>query len=221
MQERIVTKAVLSHDPREGSDFIVLIVVGILRELAIWRPGDAVWTVISGSGPLADVICFEGIFYALDCNNTLFLVDVDPDPKVKTVSCNFPSFRKPPIGHCLLDLERKLLVVQMLKYNAVPEDPIEFRYNMKEPGLCELHAIDDLTLFVGSNSALVFDPSKHSGCVENGIYFADMAGFCRRKVHRHDLGVYDVVDKMMRQFCPGDELFHPTDAVLTWLSPNP
>ncbi|KAJ3674853.1 hypothetical protein LUZ60_005469 [Juncus effusus] len=224
MQERIVTKAVLSHDPREGSDFILFIIVGMPRKLAIWRPGDTVWTFISGPCGLSDVISFDGTFYALHCNLILFAIDVGYDPKVTTMSCHPYLFRKPPIGLCLLDLRGKLLVVQMLKYNAVAEDPIELcvlHYNMKEPGLCELHAIDDLALFVGSNSALVFDPSKNSGCVENGIYFADMAGFCRRKVHGHDLGVYDVVDKMMRQFCPGDELFHPTDAVLTWLSPNP
>ncbi|KAJ3671417.1 hypothetical protein LUZ60_007496 [Juncus effusus] len=228
MQTRIVVRAVLSHDPRERSDFTLMILFGECYKLAFWRPGDTSWTMVRYPPQtlvaLMDIICFEGKFYAVSCDE-LFAVDVVYDePKIIRIKPRILSnLKRVAIAAYLVDYKGKLLLV--LRFKDFWSREKKFRIlslDLKKETCNELDDIDDLALFVGNNSALVVNPSKISGCVGKTIYFTDLGESYYWLEKGHDFGVYNVVTKTTGRFSPaGDEAFDPPNAALTWLAPNP
>ncbi|KAJ1691047.1 hypothetical protein LUZ63_015202 [Rhynchospora breviuscula] len=86
MQIRIVFKAILSHDPKERSDFTAMILFGELNTPAFWRPGDLCWTIVDGQvGSMDDIVYFEENFYVLPSGIQLYVVDFEPKPKLREV----------------------------------------------------------------------------------------------------------------------------------------
>ncbi|KAJ4769906.1 F-box family protein [Rhynchospora pubera] len=86
MQIGIVLKAILPHDPKETSGFTAMIIFGQMNTPAFWRPGDVCWTVIdSPESFVEDIIYFKGNFYILSPENMLYVVDFEPEPKLREV----------------------------------------------------------------------------------------------------------------------------------------
>ncbi|KAJ3708338.1 hypothetical protein LUZ61_012043 [Rhynchospora tenuis] len=91
MQPRIVFKAILSHDPKERSDFTAMILFGEMHDSAFWRPGDSSWTVIVGpTFSMDDILYFEGNFYVVSAMNLLYMVDFESEPKLIEVGLEIP-----------------------------------------------------------------------------------------------------------------------------------
>jgi hypothetical protein len=111
MQSRIVRKAVLSHDPRQRSDFMAMILFGGPIKLAIWQPGDTAWTVVKSEGvAVADAICFKEEYYVVSLMNNLYKVYMESEPKIERVIVYVP-IGIPMEWQYLVDFNGELLLV--------------------------------------------------------------------------------------------------------------
>ncbi|XP_078157721.1 F-box/kelch-repeat protein At1g57790-like isoform X2 [Carex rostrata] len=112
IQVSIVQKAILSHDPKERPDFMLMILVGISVP-AFWKPGDSSWTVIRVTVPgIKDVIYFDGHFYFLTNKNALLFLDFQPDPKVHDIRSPRIRLRRRTAQSYLVNYFGNLLLVE-------------------------------------------------------------------------------------------------------------
>ncbi|KAJ3686446.1 hypothetical protein LUZ61_015610 [Rhynchospora tenuis] len=102
MQPLIVFKAILSHDPKERSDFTAMILFGEKNNLAFWRSDDSSWTLVNcPPDRMEDVLYFKGNFYVVSSMNVLYVVHFEPEPKLTEVG--------PPIGVVKCSLQKYLM----------------------------------------------------------------------------------------------------------------
>ncbi|KAJ4786106.1 F-box family protein [Rhynchospora pubera] len=222
MQIRIVSKAILSHDPKERSDFTAMIMFGEMNTPAFWRPGDLCWTVVDGQkGSLYDITYFKGNFYVLSPVNVLFLVDFEPEPKLREVG---PQLEVEGVAQeqYLIDFDGNLLLIERFCECVEKNKITTIGFNVIEPNLeenilYEWYDIDGYALFVGRNSSIYVNASHFRKCKKNGIYFThitDPLDVC------DDLGVYDMTDKKISKFY-SVEVFPTPVGSPVWLTPNP
>ncbi|KAJ3696008.1 hypothetical protein LUZ60_001385 [Juncus effusus] len=165
----IVSKALLSHDPKENPDFTVVIMFGEIIRPAIWRVGDTVWKIIDCPYPLSDVIWYEGELYIYSFR-IMYVVDVvGSNPKATKIFTLMSHNMRSSLY--LVGFQGNLLLIERFKRR---NELTVSRVNLKEGARDGLSNIDDLALFVGNNSALVVDPSGFPGCIPNGIYFINV-----------------------------------------------
>lgn len=90
-----VSKAILDHDPSEGSDFKVVIMYGKQRNnTAICKSGDPTWNLIKGGNPeINDVMFFRGRLYVFSHwpENKLYVMDNWSDMKITEVNLTIPD----------------------------------------------------------------------------------------------------------------------------------
>ncbi|KAJ3679679.1 hypothetical protein LUZ60_017690 [Juncus effusus] len=110
VQKQIVVKALLSHDPKERSDFTALILFGYPCKLVLWRPGDADWTVIKGLKHLSDVICFKGDFFVISERDIVYEVGLNPE--IKQIACKTPSSELIGNWRYLVNFKGQLLLIR-------------------------------------------------------------------------------------------------------------
>lgn len=70
-QPLIVQRALLSADPSECKDSVVLVMLRGYHKLAFCKSGDEQWTLLKFPHLVSDIIYFEGKFYAIDTYNRL------------------------------------------------------------------------------------------------------------------------------------------------------
>ncbi|KAJ4817430.1 F-box protein (DUF295) [Rhynchospora pubera] len=206
MQTLLVFKAILSHDPKERSDFTVMILFGEFHTLAFWRPGDSSWTVVDGpKRRMEDVLYFKGNFYVISSMNGLYVVDFEPEPKLRKVG---PEIR---IEGCVLQsyltyFDGNMLFIERYgrssKNNRI--DTARFtviEIDLEEHCLYECYDIDDYALFLGRNSSIAVDSSHFPECKKNSIYFTHLTeSHSGDEFGFHDLGVFDMADKKISTF---------------------
>ncbi|KAJ3688286.1 hypothetical protein LUZ61_017450 [Rhynchospora tenuis] len=222
MQIKIVSKAILSHDPKERSDFTVMIMFGEMNTPAFWRPGDLCWTVVDGQkGCLYDIIYFKGNFYALSPVNVLYLVDFEPEPKLREVGprIEVEGFAR---EQYLIDFNGNLLLTERFCERVEKNKITTVGFNVIEPNLeenilYEWYDIDGYALFVGRNSSIYVNASHFPKCKKNGIYFTHITGSLSAC---DDLGIYDMTDKTISKFY-SVEVFPTPVGSPVWLTPNP
>ncbi|KAJ4808346.1 F-box family protein [Rhynchospora pubera] len=230
MQTRIVFKAILSHDPKERSDFTAMIIFGRFHTPAFWRPGDLCWTVVDGpEGCMHDIVYFKGNFYVLSMGNELYVVDFESKPKLKEVGPQI-DIEGCPAQRYLFDFNGNLLLIE--RFCECVEEKVEERlnvtvgFNVMEPNLeenilYEWHHIDDFAVFLGRNSSIYVNSNHFSKCKRNGIYFTHLTySYSAEKFGSHDLGVFDTTDKKISKFY-SDEVYYPLVGSPVWLVPNP
>ncbi|KAJ3701060.1 hypothetical protein LUZ61_004765 [Rhynchospora tenuis] len=222
MQARIVSKAILSHDPKERSDFMAMIMFGEMNTPVFWRPGDVCWTVVDGQDSLSyDNTYFKGNFYVLSPVNELYVVDFDPKPKLRVVG---PEIR---VKGCvseeyLIDFNGNLLLMERFcgfeETNLFTNGFNVIEPNLEENILYEWYDIDGYALFVGKNSSIYVNVSHFPTCKRNGIYFTHITDESRYACH--DFGIYDMTDKKISKFY-SLEVFPAPVVLPVWLTPNP
>ncbi|KAJ3686568.1 hypothetical protein LUZ61_015732 [Rhynchospora tenuis] len=226
MQTIMVSKAILSHDPKERSDFMVMILFGDRNAPAIWRPGDALWTVIEGPKYVImdDIIYFKENFYVLSALNVLYVVDFNPKPKlievgpqIKIEGCFWQPWQR-----YLVDFNGNLLLIerfcQRLDKELFMTSAINVaELNLEENCLCERFDISDFALFLGRNSSIFVNSSHFPMCKKNSIYFTE--SYFPFKFGCRDVGVFDMTDRTINTFYP--VVFPPCVGSPIWLVPNP
>ncbi|KAJ4789101.1 F-box family protein [Rhynchospora pubera] len=230
MQTRIIFKAILSHDPKERSDFTVMIMFGVMHTPAIWRPGDLCWTVVDGPKRcMHDIVYFKGNFYVLSPGNDLYVVDLESKPKLIEVGPQI-DIEGCPAQRYLIDFNGNLLLLE--RFCECVEEKIEDQlnvtvgFNVMEPNLeenilYEWYDIDDFAIFLGRNSSIYVNSSHFPKCKRNGIYFTHTTvSFSADKFGCHDLGVFDMTNKKISKFYSVN-VFPPLVGSPVWLTPNP
>ncbi|KAL3498855.1 hypothetical protein ACH5RR_041587 [Cinchona calisaya] len=86
-REIFVEKFVLSANPCETSDFVVMLICGSVRYLAFWRNNDQNWTKIKTRNSVyGDVKYHDGKFYAIDHKGYFVVCDISgPNPTKATL----------------------------------------------------------------------------------------------------------------------------------------
>ncbi|KAJ4769893.1 F-box family protein [Rhynchospora pubera] len=226
MQVGIVWKAILSHDPKERSDFTAMILFGQKNNPAFWRPGDSSWTVVDGPDcRMEDVVCFKGNFYVISSMNELYVVDFEPVPKLIEVG--------PPIGKegrprqtYLLDFDGYMLLIERFCRLAEHELSVTVRFNVIEPNLeedrlYEWFGVDDCAVFLGRNSSILVESSHLPMCRKNSIYFTHLTeSYYGDEFGCYDLGIFNMTDETIDTFY-STEVFPPLVGSPVWLTPNP
>ncbi|XP_078148533.1 F-box/kelch-repeat protein At1g57790-like [Carex rostrata] len=230
MQRLIVTKGILSHDPKVmRSDFTAMILFGEKNTPAIWRPGDSNWTVIKGRGvgvAMDDAIYLNGNFYVISAMNEIFhVVDLrsGSDPKMIEIKHRIAPMicaHRYIVGFkgCLLLIERIQRANEKGQYKTKV-------FTLLEPDLWESewrgrYHIDGCAIFLGVNSAIVIDASQFAECKGNTFYFTDLASPYSPNFGCADLGAFDYVNRTITTYYP-HQIFHPLLAPPLWLTPNP
>ncbi|KAJ4782205.1 F-box family protein [Rhynchospora pubera] len=230
MRTLIVFKAILSHDPKERSDFTAMIMFGKFRTPAFWRSGDLCWTVVDGPEvSMHDIVYFKGNFYVLSPGNELYVVDFESKPKLIEVGPQV-DIEGIPAQRYLIDFNGNLLLIE--RFCECVEEKVEellnvtVEFNVMEPNLeenilYEWHHLDDFAVFLGRNSSIYVNSNHFPKCKRNGIYFTHTTdSHSAEKFGCHDLGVFHMTNKTISKFY-SDEVFPPLVGSPVWFTPNP
>ncbi|KAJ4807788.1 F-box family protein [Rhynchospora pubera] len=230
IQPRYIFKAILSHDPKETSDFTAMILFGEMHESAFWRPGDSSWTVIDGPrGSMDDILYFKGNFYAVSPRNKIYVVDFEPEPKLIKVGPKIPlenGVESCGIQRYLIDFNGHMLLIERTYKSDEKARCITDGFIVIEPKLEQncyniCYDIDGYALFLGRNACIHVDSCHLPKCKKNGIYFTHPnESLSPKKFGFHDLGVFDMTDKTMGTFYSVDVFFPCIDSPV-WITPNP
>ncbi|KAJ3691893.1 hypothetical protein LUZ61_000014 [Rhynchospora tenuis] len=232
MQTLLVYKAILSHDPKEKSDFTAMIMFGVKNEPAFWRPGDSSWTVIDGLGySMDDILYYKGNLYLVAACNLLCVVDFECKPKLVEVGIEIPARisvgESTGIQRFLVDFNGQMLLIERTghsveNYKVITDGFVVIEPNLEQNCYNTWYDIDGYALFLGRNACIHVDSCRLPKCKKNGIYFThptesqspDEFGF-------HDLGVFDMItNKIMGTFYSVEKVFPQVDSPV-WITPNP
>lgn len=227
MQLTIVFKVALSHDPRERSDFIVVILFGHVYRPAFWRPGDTSWTMIEAPRVrMEDVIFFKGNCYVADGTNEIFVVEFGPHPKLTAVQPSPGPSERATAQVYLAVLNGVLVLLERFHYLVEKRHLITDKFNILEPefnenAIYEWEDIDGFALFVGTNSTIVIDASQFAACNRDSIYFTHItSSLSADKFGYDDLGVFDIIGNTVSSYYRYKD-FHPQIGAPIWFTPSP
>ncbi|KAJ1691098.1 hypothetical protein LUZ63_015253 [Rhynchospora breviuscula] len=227
MQTLVVFKAILSHDPKERSDFTAMILFGQKNSPAFWRPGDSSWTLMVNCPTyrMEDVLYFKGNFYVVSSMNVVHVVDFVPEPKLTVVG---PEIWEGCVAlqKYLVDFNGSMLLIQRFceeapenKSNTVDFDVI--KPNLEKNCFYYWDDMDDCALFLSRNSSIFVHSNDFSMCKKNSIYFTHLTqSFSADEFGCHDLGIYDMIDEKISPFF-SLEVFPPKVGSPVWITPNP
>ncbi|KAL3499364.1 hypothetical protein ACH5RR_038457 [Cinchona calisaya] len=210
-----IRRAVLSANPSETSNFVLMVVHSRGKNLGFWRPGDKSWTgIVSRQGAFSDVNYHNGKFYAISYGGQIWSWDVTaPDLTVaQRLFCI--DFRL--IGgreSYVVESSGELLIVSRdgagiasygetygaTNFRVIQLDLIRSRWN-------ELRSLGERAIFVGFNGAFSVDSTNFSGIIRpNCIYFTDDSDEAFRYTNSHlgggkDMGVYNLEDRKIGRF---------------------
>ncbi|XP_078157472.1 F-box/kelch-repeat protein At1g57790-like [Carex rostrata] len=227
-QDSIVRKAILSHDPKERSDFTLMVLVGLMRVPALWKPGDSSWTVISVS-KIWDVIYFDGNFYFVTLRNTLLFLDFQPDPKMHDISSPRIRLRRITAQSYLVNYFGNLLLVERWDRLCIKKRYYKtcyfniLRLDFEKKKVYRSKTIGEAAIFLGTNDSIVINPNElvpgcKYKCKTKSIYFTDVTKpLC---VERIDMGIFNTSEKTFSTFYP-PEIHHTRVGAPIWFTPNP
>ncbi|KAJ3705903.1 hypothetical protein LUZ61_009608 [Rhynchospora tenuis] len=185
MQTIIVWKAILSHDPKERSDFIAMILIGEKHKPAFWRPGDSSWTVIHGLNcSMDDILYFKGNFYVVAANSLLSVVDFQCKPKLVEVGIEIPGeiSVQGGIQKYLIDFNGHMLLLERLGHfeengKTITDGFIVIELKLEQNCYSIWNDINGYALFLGRNACMHVDTCRLPKCKKNGIYFTHQTEF--------------------------------------------
>ncbi|KAJ3690390.1 hypothetical protein LUZ61_019554 [Rhynchospora tenuis] len=231
LQTLYVYKAILSHDPKEKSDFTAMIMFGVKNEPAFWRPGDSSWTVIDGLDySMDDILYYKGNFYLVAAMNLICVVDFECKPKLVEVGIEIPA--EISVGECgiqrfLVDFNGHMLLIERSGHSVENYKVITDGFVVIEPKLEQncyntWYDIDGYALFLGRNACIHVDSCRLPKCKKNGIYFTHpIESQSPKEFGFHDLGVFDMItNKIMGTFYSVEKVFPQVDSPV-WITPNP
>ncbi|KAH7658598.1 F-box domain-containing protein, partial [Dioscorea alata] len=183
--DQLIYKAVLSADPSESFDYIVIVVYFRTENLAFWRPGDLTWTMIRNHIYIEDIIWYNEGFYVVGSDNQLIEFSY-------LDSLSFFLWRKYLVNFMgdLVLVFRKIVN----KYGGDDEDGFAqyypndvnarhfmrttcfklFKFDRERNDFVKLNSIDDHILFLGANhTMMIATTALGEKTKSNSIYFTD------------------------------------------------
>ncbi|XP_060196327.1 uncharacterized protein LOC132625752 [Lycium barbarum] len=212
--EYYVEKALLSSDPHTTDDYILMIIQGVPRSLAYWKPGKKGFiTPGLPERAYSDVTWHDGQFYGVDYGGNVVILDfrggLEPTigRVVKGVPSEFICGMRLYIVHSLGDLF-------VITRDGVCNHPETNSYGVEEFIVSKVDVdnesyeeVDDLekrALFLGFSASLVVE---QYGCKANHIYFTDdcsEAYYSSEKGGGKDMGIYNLFEDTIEPHYTGE-----------------
>ncbi|KAL3498807.1 hypothetical protein ACH5RR_041539 [Cinchona calisaya] len=208
-------RAVLSADPSDTSDYVLVVVHSGGRHLGFWRPGDKSWTRIAAkrTGAFSDVNYYKGKFYAIDYSGRIWIWE-DGDDEARFLFC---------IDTRIIDVDARqwYLVESEGELLIVGRDGVHFEDDEETYGATnfrvihldlvksdwkEIRNLGERAIFVGHNSALSVDVASFPGIIKpNCIYFTDDSieayyWTLSQQGGGKDMGIYNLEDGKIERF---------------------
>ncbi|XP_078176393.1 F-box protein At1g10110-like [Carex rostrata] len=231
LQISVVHKVVLSHDPKERSDFTVMILAGEYWIPAFWKPGDSSWTVIRVLKKTFTDFIYSNEheqFVFVTAYNEILALDFEPDPKLYEIDPRvWPT--RPSVGNYIVDYSGDILIVERVQWFINNRHTKTKLFNVLRPDYEEeemyhCSGIGEYALFLGRNDFIVIDPTKlilGCKCKTNSIYFTDLTDIFFNEVDScNDLGIFNMGDKTFDTFY-SPEIHHTFVGAPIWFTPNP
>ncbi|KAM0939149.1 hypothetical protein DsansV1_C21g0167531 [Dioscorea sansibarensis] len=222
--DRLILKAVLSADPDECLDYVIMVISMNISDLKYWRSGDPSWTRAEIlDHKFYDVIWYKGAFCALSMVNEVIGVSLNPDLKFKQIA---PPARR-TFGNCsyLVDCMGDLLIIKRTTEETYTEHLYTrafsvFKLDEKLMEFIQVKSIGDRALFLGRNSTMAIPASEFPGCLSDSIYFMDDLAVTGHEYGYEDFGLYNMKDKIFEIF-PPKNVYTPSKFQPLWLEACP
>lgn len=204
--DQIISKAIISANPSEGSDYIVMAIYFVDYGLAFWRPGDLRWTVVNSNFLLKDIIWHNGGFYVVGKHSQVCRVEYGLNNKLIEITSHDNDYlykKKIYVVDFLGDL---LLVYRIMDLIVKTKDfyrtkrVVLFKLDQDENQFVELKSIDGHVLFLGSNHAMCIPTTMMDKTKDNTIYFSDDNIYTSYKYGFRDSGIYSIRDESVTLF---------------------
>ncbi|GAB2212052.1 hypothetical protein Droror1_Dr00025396 [Drosera rotundifolia] len=236
MFAQFVQKCALSSSPSSGiDDFSVMIIYGKFSRLAIWSVGDNAWTRVEAAGHMfkgafLDITCFQGDFYAVDCECRVLAVactrskpgmgEITKTPIKANVVVDVSRFCPEFVIPYLVESGNKLLVVPRSFAN---EDSLKFsvlEVNVSNGEAQEVNDLGNMALFLGDNHSMSIEASTRNGCKANCIYLADDSVHCRLECFKEEkrFAIYNLSDSSVEHCYAGEMCSRFTSSL--WIEPR-
>ncbi|XP_021837861.1 uncharacterized protein [Spinacia oleracea] len=226
-------KFVLSENPSTTSDFTIALVLSepylnssICHEIvSFWRNGSCEWDTFVECGDVYftlyqchDITFYQGEFYAVDDSGNIVCFQFDQSGEhqarlIKESERNMYKDQQLTIINYLVESSDRLLLVCRLKklldqiYRTVSFEVFEL--NIHNGTAERVVHLEDVAIFVGSNSSYSVNVSVDNVFKPNSIYFTDDFKVAR---HRHwyesnsrgtDMGVYSLAGNHIHSYYDG------------------
>lgn len=209
MRDSFVKKVIVSQSPYNEASFVAFAILNRHGEVAYCRNGDDSWRIVAQVRSYSeDVICFNGVFYAVDKFGSIAICDVTDVNGCETPKVRFINVEQQIGGDMqyLVDgMGELLLVSRYLEFDIDIEHYVEvcktvrfcvYRLDVSERRWERVSSLGDKVLFIGENSSFALLASDYAGCEGNRIYYTDdySGGNYDGIAGDHDVGVYSLVD---------------------------
>ncbi|KAL5714530.1 hypothetical protein ACHQM5_016477 [Ranunculus cassubicifolius] len=178
-----IVKAVLIANPLMTEFVVMVIMERAPCALAFFKSGTEAWTLIAESeGTIFhDLVCFQGEFYAVDSNGTVYLLDLSDKSKVVKIAnppealLEVESFRQ----SYLVESENELLLVY--RYFKKPRGTpfcstsyfTAYKLALSNSTWSQMSDLTEQVLFLGTNCSFSLSARDYPSCRGNSIYFTD------------------------------------------------
>ncbi|KAH7658604.1 F-box domain-containing protein [Dioscorea alata] len=184
--DQLIYKAVLSADPSESFDYIVIVVYFRTENLAFWRPGDLTWTMIRNHIYIEDIIWYNEGFYVVGSDN--HIVNKYGGDEGNDDEDGFAQHYPNAVN------ARHFMHTTCFKL---------FKFDRERNNFVKLNSIDDHILFLGANHTMMIATTAMGEKIKsNSIYFTDHDCWIERD-HMHifrDSGIYNISDRSITLF---------------------
>lgn len=226
-----IYKAVLSSAP-SSPDCAVMIIYSDYGRLAFTKPGHQTWTLLeSESGPVDDIIYFNGSFLAVNLSWEVWICDISGS-QLKTI-----RFAAAPALQDVdeIEYEAKYLVesggeiymVTRNLYDTARRDIPYMRtwtFSVLKLDMCnkrweEVENLDHCSFFLGNNHSFSTWASDYPEFRKNSIYFTDdYCGFLNIP-RNFDMGIYNFQNTQIEHYPVGHDALSMFSAPL-WIRPS-
>uniref|UniRef100_A0A5B7ALQ3 KIB1-4 beta-propeller domain-containing protein n=1 Tax=Davidia involucrata TaxID=16924 RepID=A0A5B7ALQ3_DAVIN len=226
-----IQRVVLSCSPSmTTSDYVVMVIHGACPKLAFHKKGDDAWTTVeTRMAQYFDVIYYEGLFHAVDCQGRVVVCDVNgPCPTIaQIVSVMARGFVDLIENLYLVESLGKLLIVSREGVLLHEDDTYGttsfqvFELNVNNGNWVKVQSLGDRALFLGYNSSFSVEASS-SDIKANCIYFTDDChesySYPSYNGGGKDMGIYNLVDGSFEPHFKGDSISDISPPL--WVTPS-
>ncbi|KDP36858.1 hypothetical protein JCGZ_08149 [Jatropha curcas] len=238
MRDWFIKKVILSCSPLTEGNFVAMAILNQTGDLAYCRNGDQSWTIIENARYFSeDVVCFNGLFYAVNKAGQIAVCDVNGDsPEVWFIET--PRQHGGDLQYLVSSENELLLVTRYLDLEFEVDHPdmqphliyrtMRFEVSRLEwggPRWARMRSLGDKALFIGENTSLSLSANDFFGCMGNCIYYTDDYSDTNYDDHfgEHDLGIFKLWDGSIESLpCyPRHSRSRLRWPPPLWVSPNP
>lgn len=239
MRDCFIKKVILSGSPKSKPDFVALAVLNQTGDVAYCRGNDESWKFIhEANSHCEDVICYKGLFYAVDKSGIVAVIDVSEDePRMTYIDMPGPvtgdmMYLAKPNDDELFLIVRNLDLEVDVAHHGLDVAYKTFQFCVfalvrgeQGPSWKQVQSLGDHVMFLGENSSFVLSASDYPGFKGNRIYFTDDYSEINYDgvLGEHDMGVYNMEDGTIEVLpcyprTPYSRLRWPPPI---WITPNP